>query len=167
VEAVTVSCFTLMRGGCLNIYVAASWRTPQQPAVVQALREAGHNVYDFRQDGFSWSQIGMAETPTLAEYLMKLKSHPRAREGFDRDMQALEACDACVLVLPSGRSAHLEFGYAIGKRKLTVVLFLEEPVVPDLMYLAADRHAVSITQAVRQLHYLGHYGRKGVFDGSR
>lgn len=144
----------------MNIYVAASWRTPQQPAVVQALRDEGHKVYDFRKDGFGWSQIGMAETPTLADYLTLLQTHPRAREGFDRDMAALNACDACVLVLPSGRSAHLEFGYAIGKGKYTVVLYLEEPVVPDLMYLAADRHAVSVTQAVRQLHYLGAYGRK-------
>lgn len=136
----------------MNIYVAASWRTPQQPVVVQALREAGHKVYDFRQDGFSWSQIGMAENPTLVEYLAKLRTHPRAQAGFNRDMDALKLCDACVLVLPSGRSAHLEFGYAIADGKKTIVLFLEDPVVPDLMYLAADRHAVSIEQAVRQLH---------------
>lgn len=141
-----------MREGNLNIYVAASWRTPQQPAVVRALREAGHKVYDFRQDGFSWSQIGMAENPTLVEYLTKLRTHPRAREGFDRDMAALVNCDACVLVLPSGRSAHLEFGYAIAAGKRTVVLFLEDPVVPDLMYLAASHHAVSVEQVVRQLH---------------
>jgi hypothetical protein len=144
----------------MNIYVAASWRTPQQPAVVQALRDDGHKVYDFRKDGFGWSQVGMVENPTLGEYLTLLQTHPRAREGFNRDIQALDACDACVLVLPCGRSAHLEFGYAIAKGKYTVVLFLEEPVVPDLMYLAADRHAVSIVQAMRQLHYLGVYGRK-------
>lgn len=144
----------------MNIYVAASWRTPQQPVVVQALRAAGHKVYDFRKDGFSWSQIGLSDNPSLVEYLDRLQTHPRAREGFNRDMGALEACDACVLVLPCGRSAHLEFGYAIGQRKYTVVLFLEDPVVPDLMYLAADRHAVSIEQAVRQLHYLNAYGRK-------
>lgn len=137
----------------MNIYVAASWRTPQQPAVVQALREDGHKVYDFRKDGFGWHQLSPRwESWTLAEYLAALRTHPRAREGFERDMRALEECQACVLVLPSGRSAHLEFGYAIALRKITVVLFLEEPVVPDLMYLAAWRHAVSIEQAVRQLH---------------
>lgn len=31
-----------------RIYVASSWRCPDQQAVVQALRDAGHEVYDFR-----------------------------------------------------------------------------------------------------------------------
>ena len=38
-------------------------------------------------------------------------------------MDALLEADACVLVLPCGASAHLEFGYAVGAEKLTAVLF--------------------------------------------
>lgn len=32
----------------MNIYVASSWRCARQPAVVAALRAAGHEVYDFK-----------------------------------------------------------------------------------------------------------------------
>ena len=32
----------------MKIYVASSWRNERQPDVVQALRNAGHDVYDFR-----------------------------------------------------------------------------------------------------------------------
>ena len=31
-----------------KIYVASSWRNPHQPAIVEELRVAGHEVYDFR-----------------------------------------------------------------------------------------------------------------------
>ena len=31
-----------------NIYVASSWRNGYYPEVVAKLREAGHEVYDFR-----------------------------------------------------------------------------------------------------------------------
>jgi len=31
-----------------KIYVASSWRNEYYPEVVEKLREAGHNVYDFR-----------------------------------------------------------------------------------------------------------------------
>lgn len=31
----------------MKIYVASSWRNPSQQTVVQALRGAGHDVYDF------------------------------------------------------------------------------------------------------------------------
>ena len=32
----------------MHIYVASSWRNTYYPEVVTALREAGHDVYDFR-----------------------------------------------------------------------------------------------------------------------
>ena len=31
-----------------KIYVASSWRNPFYPDVVETLRKAGHDVYDFR-----------------------------------------------------------------------------------------------------------------------
>ena len=41
-------------------------------------------------------------------------------------VEALRACDGCVLVLPSGRSAHLEAGWAAGAGK-RVVVYVPEP----------------------------------------
>ncbi|MCQ2145827.1 MAG: hypothetical protein MJY72_08790 [Bacteroidales bacterium] len=35
----------------MKIYVASSWRNPHYPAVVAALRDAGFDVYDFRNPG--------------------------------------------------------------------------------------------------------------------
>lgn len=32
----------------MKIYVASSWRNTYYPSVVSALRDAGHDVYDFR-----------------------------------------------------------------------------------------------------------------------
>ena len=45
-----------------NIYVASSWRNGYYPEVVAKLREAGHEVYDFRNPpsgdpGFKWSAV--------------------------------------------------------------------------------------------------------------
>jgi nucleoside 2-deoxyribosyltransferase len=52
-------------------------------------------------------------------------------------MDALEQADRCILVLPSGRSAHLEAGYAIGKGKPTAI-WVPEYDTPDLMVKMAD-----------------------------
>ena len=40
----------------MKIYVASSWRNERHPGVVELLRIAGHEVYDFRnpEDGDSW-----------------------------------------------------------------------------------------------------------------
>lgn len=120
----------------MNVYVAASWRTVSQPRVVEALRADGHDVYDFRHHGFGWHEIDpLWEQWTTQEYLLALDT-TRAVEGFTRDVRALQWCHALVLVQPSGRSAAVEFGWAVGRR-LTVV-YLSARIEPDLMLKMAD-----------------------------
>ena len=124
----------------MSIYIASSWRNPGYPAVVVALREAGHDVYDFRNPapgnaGFGWRQCDPRPPSewTVEDY-RRVLAMPRAQEGFAFDMAALRACDVCVLVLPCGRSAHLELGWAAGAGKRTLVL-CERIDEPELMYL--------------------------------
>lgn len=142
----------------MKIYVASSWRNEFQPSVVSALLLDGHDVYDFRIDGFSWSQVDSDwQSWTSSKYrnLMldaKQGNNDIIRRRFDRDMKALMSCDICVLVLPSGRSAHLEAGYAVGAGKLLIVLLLGE-LEPDLMYLMSSYPiALSIDEVIRFIH---------------
>ena len=133
----------------MRIYVASSWRNEYQPEVVRRLRELGHEVYDFRgcdtgwgsatdrvgiPGGFSWSNVDpdwKSWPDDVPRYLLGLE-HPRAIEGYNRDMDALKRADAYILVNPCGQSAHAELGYASGAGKLTAAWC---PAIrePDLM----------------------------------
>lgn len=125
----------------MKIYVASSWRNHLQPAIVMTLRRCGHDVYDFRNPipdgyGFSWAEIDPEwKNWTPTQYREALK-HPIAERGYGFDIAALRDCDACVLVLPSGRSASWEFGYAMGAGKSGYVIQFE-PCEPELMYREA------------------------------
>ncbi len=125
----------------MNIYVASSWRNPRQPDVVKALREDGHEVYDFRNpapgdQGFKWSDIDPAwENWGPVEFCRALE-HPTAEDRFAKDMGALDRADVVVLVMPCGRSSHLELGYGAGAGKHTAIL-LDESGEPELMYKMA------------------------------
>jgi nucleoside 2-deoxyribosyltransferase len=128
----------------VKIYVASSWRNEHQVQAVLALRAAGHEVYDFRNPapgnkGFSWSAIDPAWKLWTVQQYQDALQHEAARSGFKLDMDALEECDVCVLVMPCGRSAHLELGYAIGAAKCSLIYipFPERPE-PELMYKMAD-----------------------------
>jgi len=129
----------------MKIYVASSWRCEYQPEAVRKLRALGHEVYDFRgagdgwgdtpgAGGFSWSEVdpNWQSWPTDVPRYLRGLNHPRATEGFDRDMDALILADACLLVNPCGQSAHAEFGWACGAGKLTAAWC---PAIrePDLM----------------------------------
>jgi len=103
------------------------------------LRRCGHKVYDFKnpaegQHGFSWREIEPDWLHWTPQQYRKALEHPVAKAGFDLDMNALKECDACVLVLPSGRSASFEFGWAIGAGKKGAVVMFEK-CEPELMYL--------------------------------
>ena len=130
----------------MRIYVASSWRNQYQQIVVEKLRELGHTVYDFRgrgdgwggnddgPGGFAWSEIDpdWKEWPTnIGKYIEGL-DHPRAIEGFNRDMDALRSCDVCIMVNPCGQSAHAEMGWAVGAGKPTAI-YCPEIREPDLM----------------------------------
>lgn len=146
-----------------KIYLASSWRNQQQPALVALLREAGHDVYDFRnppggiQNGFRWSEIGPDwQSWSAATYRRNLAS-PLAQQGFNSDFAAMQWADVGVLLLPCGRSAHLELGWMAGAGKYTIIL-TGDGEEPELMNLLASRICVSTRELLADL---AEYDRAG------
>ncbi len=140
-----------------KIYVASSWRNQWQPGVVDALRQHGHEVYDFRnppnRTGFGWRQVALdmaGREAVSAEEAIKALAHPIAQAGFKSDHDAMEWADAFVMVLPCGKSAHLELGWACGKGKRTIILWVLHDA-PELMYLEADDIVTSIPELIETL----------------
>jgi hypothetical protein len=127
----------------VKLYVASSFRNARYPDLVALLRACGHDVHDWRDHahrGGKAIEADRLDPQTLAEFRAAVSTE-RAARTFADHMAALAWCDACVLVLPCGRSAHLEMGYARGLGKRVVVLFdpAREPFGCDLMYRMADR----------------------------
>lgn len=145
----------MREGRMAKIYVASSWRNEDQHYVVNKLREEGHKVYDFKNPphgggGFKWSQIDENwQNWKAKEYIEKLQ-HPLAQKGFDSDFQGMRWAEVCLLVLPCGRSAHLELGWMGGLGKLTIIL-TKDGEEPDLMYLLADHICTSIDEVLEKL----------------
>lgn len=127
-----------------KIYLASSWRNLYQPTVLAALRAAGHEVYDFKNptpgnSGFGWQQCDPdLKSDLTVERMRRVLAHPVAQAGFDCDYNAMKWADCCVLLLPSGMSAHLEAGWFAGMGK-PVAVIAPEIREPELMYKMFDR----------------------------
>ena len=138
-----------------RIYLASSWRNEAQPAAVQLLRLAGHEVYDFRNPdhglgGFHWSDIDPDWQSWSPEaYRKHLLQSPVAAQGYLTDFRAMKWCDTCVLLLPCGRSAHLELGWCAGAGKRTVICLSDGE--PELMNLLADDICIDMVAVVKLL----------------
>lgn len=142
----------------MRIYVASSWKNDDQPDVVEDLRNCGHDVYDFRNPGpenygFQWKQTDPEwEHWDVSGYVAALR-HPVAVNGFQLDWKAMTEADACVLVLPCGRSAHIEAGYFVGAGKPLLIL-MGGDLVPELMYKMADTIHENLRSVVLRLEEL-------------
>lgn len=134
----------------MKVYVSSSWRNPYQHGVVDALRLDGHEVYDFRNPapgnkGFHWSEIDAEWQAWTPDQFRAALLHPIAEAGFKTDFEAMQWAEAFVLVLPCGRSAHLELGWAAGAGKLTIV-YCPVQQEPELMTKLAEHFCVSLRE---------------------
>lgn len=137
-----------------KVYLASSWRNESQPAVVGAIREAGHEVYDFRNprpgnSGFHWSAVDPKWKDWTPRQFVQALSHPVAVSGFMSDFEAMMWADTGLLLMPSGRSAHLELGWMSGAGKATGVILADGE--PELMYGIADVLFTTVERAIRWL----------------
>jgi nucleoside 2-deoxyribosyltransferase len=118
-----------------SIYLIGSLRNPK-------ILELGNQL---RLEGFEVFNDWMAAGPEADDYWQKYeqsrgRTYSEALKGYAAqsvyhfDKLHLDRCDAAVLVLPAGKSGHLELGYMIGKGKPGFILLDKEPERFDVMY---------------------------------
>lgn len=117
------------------IYLIGSLRNPVVPEIARDLRREGFDVFDDwhaagpEADDF-WQKY---ETFRGHDYAEALAGYA-AQHVFNFDKFHLNRCDAAVLLLPAGKSGHLELGYAIGKGKPGFILMDKKVDRFDVMY---------------------------------
>ena len=126
-----------------RIYVAGSLKSPRPREIANLLRENGHEVFD------DWHACGWNADKECQSY-----EHERGRSfrealkgrfathGFEFDRMNMEACDIFILVLPAGKSAHMELMYCQGIGKQGIIYMDDEPAEWDLMYKFVDVIAI-------------------------
>jgi len=132
------------------VYLIASLRNPGVPGLANRIEALGHEAFtDWHAAGIEaddyWKKHEQARGRTYRE---ALKGYA-AKHVFEFDLRHLERCDTVVLMLPAGKSGHLELGWAVGKGKAGIVLWPPEPSVEsddfrwDVMYQFAQYHCFS------------------------
>ena len=85
------------------------------------------------------------------QYRMALAS-PIAEAGFNSDFDGMKWADVGVLLLPCGRSAHLELGWMAGAGKRTII-WTHDGAEPELMALLASQICVSVEEVLEALQH--------------
>ena len=119
----------------MKVYLVGSLRNPKIPSIANKIRELGYEVFD------DWISPGPETDDKWQEYektrgrsYKEALAGDHARNVFKFDLKHLENADIVIMVIPCGKSGHLELGWAIGQGKKGYVLFDEEPERYDIMY---------------------------------
>jgi hypothetical protein len=111
-----------------SIYVIGSLRNPAVPKIGNALRKLGLDVFD------DWFASGPETDDFWKKYEKgRGRGYGQALKGymaphvFEFDKFHLDRTDGAVLVMPCGKSGHLELGYTIGRGKPGFILHPGEP----------------------------------------
>lgn len=121
-----------------SIYIIGSLRNAEIPNVANAIESLGIEAFsDWYGAGpeadDKWKEHEQSRGRTYREAL----KGPAARHVFEFDKYHLDRCDAALLVLPAGKSGHLELGYTAGRGKPSFIL-MDNPDRWDVMNLFSD-----------------------------
>jgi len=136
----------------VKIYLIGSLRNPEVPVVAAEIRKLGFDCFD------DWYAAGPEaddywqryEKERGHDFATALDGHA-ANHVFQYDKQHLDESDIGVLVLPAGKSGHLELGYLIGRGKPCYILLAGEPERYDVMYRFATKIFTSLPSLLDQL----------------
>lgn len=122
----------------MKVYIIGSLHNDNVPKIANRLRAEGWEVFD------DWYAAGPDADDYWRDYeKQRGRSFAQALSGlaadhvFSFDRRHLAEADVVVLVLPAGKSGHLELGWALGRGQVGFVL-TDDPERWDVMYRFAD-----------------------------
>ncbi len=117
-----------------KVYIIGALKNSDITDIANQLRP-NYDVFD------QWITPGPEADQYLFEYAKKRGWNCKealtcyaARNNFEFDKRHIDSSDIVIMVMPCGKSGHLELGYSIGSGKEAHILFDKEPDRFDLMY---------------------------------
>jgi len=128
----------------VRIYIASSWKNQKLVlALAEKLESEGFEVDAFcratdKRYSFHWSEFVDDEIELLKYDAFSFINDPKVQRAFREDKKWLDWADTVVMLLPCGKSSHLEAGYAKGCGKYLYIYGYFPKGEFDVMYGFAD-----------------------------
>lgn len=140
---------------CKIIYLIGALANDQIPEIANDLEDQGFEVFA------DWHSPGPEADKFWKEFEERRgRSYEEALNGYHAwhvykfDKYHLDRCHTAILVLPAGRSGHLELGYVIGQGKPGYILLDAEQKRFDVMYRFAKLVTQDMDDIVKDLRII-------------
>lgn len=136
----------------MKYFIASRWRNRAiLDPLVERIRAAGHDAYYFVEKTVTKHARDLEPEEYMKKYeaIKNWREDPYCKEIYEQDLGGLKQCETLLLVLPAGKSAHMEAGIAHGLGKRTILVGPVEET--ESLYLAFDEWYPSIEEFVESL----------------
>jgi|SRR5579885_1875971 len=132
-------------------FIASRWRNRDSVLeLAKKLRQKGKVVYCFMEtDKFHSFAADPEETMQQFEATPDWKNSTMIQQIFKKDMDALKASETIVLLLPAGKSAHIEAGVGYGLGKKLVVIAQQKEA--ESLYMIFNEHYQTVDDFIYHL----------------
>jgi hypothetical protein len=122
-----------------DYFVSGRWRNRDNVlALVNKLRERGRAVYCFLESDYNVERVQTDPEEAMRQFeaTPDWRHDAFVRTVFERDMAGLRDSERLVMLLPAGRSCHIEAGAAYGMGK-ECILIGDQPEAESLYLVFA------------------------------
>ncbi len=140
-------------------FIASRWRNKKEVLeLARKLEKKGKRVFNFiESDGAQYQLKEKEESMDPEDFMNYFESIPNwqksnaIREVFDVDMNSLRVSETIILLLPAGKSAHIEAGVSYGMGKKTILIGEQKKAEP--LYMIFDEMYPTINEFLGSLDH--------------
>lgn len=135
-----------------DYFIASRWRNRDNVVkLVSLLRKKGKRVYSFLDEENSFNSPGQDPETEMRKFeaIQDWQNNPAVRRMFLKDLAGLKQADKLILLLPAGKSAHMETGIAFGLGKECVLI--GEQKETESLYLIFHKWFTTIDDFINSL----------------
>lgn len=107
-----------------DFFVSGRWRNRDNVlALTRQIRSKGYQVYCFLEAAHSAERVQNDPDQDMTNFEQRdWRNDPYVKEVFENDMNAEKQSDVFVMLLPAGKSCHIEAGAAYGMGKKCILI---------------------------------------------
>lgn len=121
-----------------DFFVSGRWHNRDNVLdLSRKIREKGYKVYCFLETSHNEHRVANDPEEDMKKFEARdWRSDPYIREVFEKDMEGQRKSDVFVMLLPAGKSCHVEAGAAYGLGKKCILI--GEQKEAESLYLIFD-----------------------------
>lgn len=134
-----------------DFFVSGRWRNRDNVIdLAHKIRNKGYSVYCFLEAAHAIHRIANDPEEDMKNFeSLDWRNDPYVKEVFENDMNGQMSSDVFVMLLPAGKSCHIEAGvaYGLGKR----CILIGEQKEAESLYLIFDEIYLSVDDFLKSL----------------